>query len=204
MKTYTIIAGINGVGKSSLTGALKSERRDLGSIIDVDMIAVNNKIDNLSAGKIAINKIDDFLEKGMSFTQETTLSGHFVEKIIRKAKELNYSVRLYYIGLNTMDESLLRIRNRVLKGGHDIAAADVKRRYENRFESFVKVLPYCDEVKIFENDNGFINVADFVNGELIYKSNVHPNWLTDLQNHIEVSLNKKGAATVTKNSVIKS
>ena len=32
MKTYTIIAGVNGVGKSSLTGVLKAERNDLGYV----------------------------------------------------------------------------------------------------------------------------------------------------------------------------
>ena len=36
MKLYTIIGGVNGSGKSSLTGALKAERSDLGIIIDVD------------------------------------------------------------------------------------------------------------------------------------------------------------------------
>jgi predicted ABC-type ATPase len=33
MKVYTIIGGVNGAGKSSLTGALKAERNDLGIII---------------------------------------------------------------------------------------------------------------------------------------------------------------------------
>ena len=35
MKAYTIIAGVNGVGKSSLTGVLKAERNDLGCVIIV-------------------------------------------------------------------------------------------------------------------------------------------------------------------------
>lgn len=38
MKTYTIIGGINGAGKFSLTGSLKYTMRDLGVIIDVDKI----------------------------------------------------------------------------------------------------------------------------------------------------------------------
>ena len=36
MKTYTIVGGVNGVGKSSLTGVLKSRTTDLGVIVDVD------------------------------------------------------------------------------------------------------------------------------------------------------------------------
>ena len=35
MKTYTIIGGVNGTGKSSLSGVLKS-REKLGYIINVD------------------------------------------------------------------------------------------------------------------------------------------------------------------------
>lgn len=71
MKIYTIIAGVNGAEKSSLTGVLRTENTNLGKIIDVD-------------------------------------------KIIAKY------IRLYYVGLNTVEESLLRIENRVKKGGHDI------------------------------------------------------------------------------------
>jgi len=38
MKMYTIIGGVNGVGKSSFTGVLKERTTDLGVIIDVDKI----------------------------------------------------------------------------------------------------------------------------------------------------------------------
>ena len=38
MKIYTIIGGVDGVGKSSLTGVLAAENDDLGVIIDTDKI----------------------------------------------------------------------------------------------------------------------------------------------------------------------
>ena len=38
MKIYTIIGGVNGVGKSSFTGVLKERSTDLGMIVDVDKI----------------------------------------------------------------------------------------------------------------------------------------------------------------------
>ena len=38
MKIYTIIGGVNGVGKSSLTGVLSAKSNDLGVIIDTDKI----------------------------------------------------------------------------------------------------------------------------------------------------------------------
>ena len=48
MKTYTIIGGVNGVGKSSFTGVLKERSTDLGIIVDVDKITAE-----LGAGAIA-------------------------------------------------------------------------------------------------------------------------------------------------------
>ena len=38
MRTYTIIGGVNGVGKSSFTGVLKERSTDLGIIVDVDAV----------------------------------------------------------------------------------------------------------------------------------------------------------------------
>ena len=35
MKVYTIIGGVNGTGKSSLTGVLRAQHNDLGVIVDV-------------------------------------------------------------------------------------------------------------------------------------------------------------------------
>ena len=177
MKTYTIIGGVNGAGKSSLSGVLKTQK-NLGYIVDVDKIANTKKCSSLEAGKIAISKIADYLDKGISFTQETTLSGNKTLDTVRKAKDNGYLIRLFYVGLDTANESIKRIENRVAKGGHNIANNDVIRRFDNRFDSLVKVLPYCDEVSFFDNDNGFTEVAEYKNGELILKNGHKPNWLS--------------------------
>ena len=181
MKLYTIIGGVNGCGKSSLTGALKAERSDLGLIIDVDKLAAQLH-SPVEGGKAAVRKIDQCLEKGISFTQETTLSGARTERTIRRAKERGYTIRLYYIGLDTMEESLGRIANRVAKGGHDIPKADVERRFQSRFTDVLRVLPYCDEARFFDNDNGFVEVAEYRNGELFPRVADPPRWLRELRN----------------------
>lgn len=183
MKIYTIIAGVNGAGKSSLTGALKAERSDLGLIIDVDKLAVLCG-GALDGGREAIRRINDSIERGISFTQETTLSGVRTEHTISKAKEQGYLIRLYYVGLDTAQESLQRIRNRVSKGGHDIPQDDVLRRFKSRFDDLAKVLPYCDEAIFFDNDNGFAEVAEYKNGELLQKGNYCPAWLAELSKHL--------------------
>ncbi len=75
MKQYTIVGGVNGVGKSSLSGVLRHQLPDMGVIIDPDSIAVQEHCDRLTAGKLAISKVNDCLKKGINFSQETTLSG---------------------------------------------------------------------------------------------------------------------------------
>ena len=181
MKLYTIIGGVNGCGKSSLTGALKAERSDLGLLIDVDKLAAQLG-SPVEGGKAAVRKIDECLEKGISFTQETTLSGVRTERTIRRAKERGYTIRLYYIGLDTMEESLGRIANRVAKGGHNIPREDVERRFSTRFADVLRVLPYCDEARFFDNDNGFVEVAEYRNGELFPRVADPPRWLRELRN----------------------
>lgn len=188
MKIYTIIAGVNGVGKSSLTGALLNRNNDLGTVIDTDKITAEIGGDKLKGGKIAIERINTSLEKGINFTQETTLSGSRTLKTIKRARELNYFIRLYYVGVNTAEESLKRIKNRVEKGGHDIPSSDVIKRYNKRFSDLIDVLPYCDEVFLYDNENGFVEKAEYKNGELIIKSDAIPQWLDELKAFCKIYL----------------
>lgn len=180
MKTYTIIGGTNGVGKSSFLGSLNEQRDDLGVIIDAEKINLRFDGDKVKGGKTASQMISDCLEKEIGFTQETTLSGHKTLKTIKAAREKNYSVRLYYIGISSAEESLLRIENRVKKGGHGIPESDVLRRYKSRFEDLLRVLPYCDEALLFDNENGFVKVAEYRNGQIRAVGEYRPQWLKEL------------------------
>ena len=54
MKNFTIIGGVNGTGKSSLTGILKTQTTDLGQIIDVDKITAENGGSAIQGGKVAL------------------------------------------------------------------------------------------------------------------------------------------------------
>ena len=184
MKVYTIIGGVNGTGKSSLTGVLKTQTTDLGIIIDVDKITAQNGGSAIQGGRIALQRIKDCLKKEISFTQETTLSGRKTEITAAQAKERGYYVRLYYVGLDTLEESLARIENRVRRGGHDIRDEDVQRRFAGRWEAVSKVLPYCDEARFFDNDNGFVEVAEYLNGELLLKGDKRPAWIQELQDKL--------------------
>ena len=180
MKIYTIIGGTNGVGKSSFLGSLDEQRDDLGVVVDADKINLRFGGNKVKGGKTASQMISDCLEKEISFTQETTLSGHKTFRTIKAAREKNYLVRLYYIGISSAEESLSRIENRVKKGGHGIPERDVLRRYQSRFEDLSKILPYCDEAFLFDNENGFAKVAEYKNGKIRVVGEYKPDWLKKL------------------------
>lgn len=185
MKLYTIVGGVNGVGKSSFTGVLKSRTTDLGVIVDVDKITAQIGRGAIEGGKAAIRIMEDCIEKGASFTQETTLSGYRVKNTAQRVKEAGYYVRLYYVGLDTVKESKERIANRVARGGHNINTEDIERRFSGRWEAVRGILPYCDEAAFYDNDNGFTQVATYRNGELILEGEYRPRWIVELAEYLK-------------------
>ncbi len=185
MKKFTVIGGVNGAGKSSLTGVLRGEYNDLGIVIDTDMLTAKHGGDRIKGGKEALTLISDCMSKGVNFTQETTLSGKKTLRTIIEARERDYYIRLYYIGISSAEESIARIKNRVAKGGHNIPEETVKRRYETRFDDLKRVLPYCDEVRFYDNENGFTDIGTYRNGIIIANSERCPEWLSCLKEYTE-------------------
>lgn len=51
---------------------------------------------------------------------------------------------------------------------------------QKRFDDVIKVLPYCDEVHFYDNENGFIDAGEYKNGEIVIKQ--HTEWLDQLKN----------------------
>ena len=184
MKRYTIIGGVNGVGKSSIYGVLKEMDNELGVVIDTDKITAQLGGNKLKGGKEAVRIINDCLENGENFTQETTLSGQKTLKTILAAREKGYFITLYYIGVSSAEESLSRIANRVRKGGHDIPETDVQRRFDKRFDDLLRVLPYCNTAVFWDNENGFNPVAWYSKGVLgFFDEDNMPGWVLSLMRY---------------------
>lgn len=150
-KKLFIIAGANGSGKTTLAKELLPE---YGLIfINADEIARNiNPHDihsvRVSAGKEVFKKLDECLNSGISFAIETTLSGNFLIKYIKKAKELGYQTTIIYVFLDTPQFNIKRVKVRVKNGGHDIPDEDVIRRYYRSKNNFW--FKYKDLVDIWE------------------------------------------------------
>lgn len=169
-KIYTLFAGINGAGKSTIyntTNFYENNNR-----VNPDEILVlnggdwRNEKDQIKAGREAVRRINYFIEQGISFNQETTLTGHSIFRNIQKAKERGFSIELYYIGLNSPELAVERVKGRVAKGGHGIPEDTIKKRYEASLEMLTKVLPLCNEATIYDNSVRLDKIAKYKDGKL--------------------------------------
>jgi predicted ABC-type ATPase len=105
----------------------------------------------LQAGREALRLIDQAVTERQSFVYETTLSSHQSVNLLRRVRLADFRTQLVFIALQNADLHVQRVRDRVAKGGHDIPEAVIRRRYDVAFDNLTTVLPFCDEVAIFNN-----------------------------------------------------
>lgn len=182
MKKYVLFAGVNGAGKTTLyqtnTGLETLPRVNVDEIVR-EFGSWNNLTDITVAGRKAVELINGFFDNGVSFNQETTLCGKSILRNIRKAKKLQYSVILYFVGLDSVELAKERVRQRVLSGGHGIPERDIERRYSESLTNLKQVLPICDHVELFDNTESFRRVAIFESGACIERTEKIPPWCKD-------------------------
>ena len=192
-KVLYIFAGVNGAGKSTL---YNSENLDneikYSTRINTDEIVRKigdwkNNSDQIKAAKIAINLRNDCLQDGKSLNEETTLTGKTILKTIDKAKELGYELQLFYVGVNNPEIAKERIRNRVEKGGHNIADEIVEKRYYESLKNLKQVITKFDEVYLYDNSIKYKHIFSFINNKILYKDK-NVNWSKDA---IEIIENKR-------------
>ncbi|MCL1856680.1 MAG: AAA family ATPase [Kiritimatiellaeota bacterium] len=181
MKRYTVFAGINGAGKSTFYHGFYTPLAGEQRINTDEMVARIGSWQNsplqLKCAREAVRLIKQYLEHGISFNQETTLTGRTIVSNIKTAKMKGYDIHLYYVGLENSDIALQRIEKRVREGGHGITTSAVLRRYDNSFENLNIILQYCDKVALYDNSDTMTVVAKFSQGNLVYKSKTLPSWL---------------------------
>ena len=60
-------------------------------------------------------------------------------------------VRIWYVGLESVELHIARVRSRVAQGGHDIPEAKIRERYDRSRWNLIGLLPNLAELKVFDN-----------------------------------------------------
>lgn len=191
---YTIFAGVNGAGKTSLYSTLM-QSIDFGERVNIDEIVAKqgswkDSILQIMAGRKAMSMISDFLRRGATFHQETTLPGNTIIKQIKKARAAGYMIQMYYVGVENLQTAIRRVDSRVQKGGHGVEEALIRQRFEKLPEALHNVLPLCDVAFFYDNTVKFQQVAYLKNNILVDYDFDLPVWFWEIIARNDVGIKK--------------
>jgi len=153
-----VLAGANGAGKSSVAGAALrrvgglyynpdeatrrfEERHPETSLADA----------NARAWRLGRLLLQRAIEQRGEFAFETTLGGRTMTGLLMRAANVGVRVQIWYVGLDSPERHLARVRARVAHGGHDIPEALILERYDSSRANLVTLLPYVTELKLWDN-----------------------------------------------------
>jgi predicted ABC-type ATPase len=151
-----LIAGPNGVGKSTFAKWYLRQRLACKMIVDPDAIAKQLNIAdeaqrNIAAGRIALETIDANIHMRFSFAIETTLSGKTLASKLEQACEAGYTIEICILQIPSVEISSNRVAERVTSGGHDIPFDAQLRRFERSYRNFHEIYSeVCHEWSIYD------------------------------------------------------
>jgi len=157
MPTLYIIAGPNGAGKTTASFSLLPDMLECKEYVNADEIArgispFNPEGVAIEAGRIMLQRIDELITDNESFAFETTLSTRSYAKTIERCKARGYNVTLVFFWLNSPELAMERVLLRVSKGGHNIPAAVIRRRYDKGIKNLLTLfIPVCDYWIVADN-----------------------------------------------------
>ena len=151
--TLYIIGGANGSGKSTAESMFFN-----GSgiaFVNADNIARENHLvpSSTETGKILFEELDQVFSAHASFVYETTLSGKYYSKLIRRAKQEGYSIEFLYVFLPSVETNVKRVKKRYEQGGHNVKEEVVRRRYKKSFANFDDARKKSTSWRVYDNSD---------------------------------------------------
>jgi predicted ABC-type ATPase len=154
----SVLAGVNGAGKSSIGGA--RIRALHGGYYNPDEAARRIRehqphLDQRTANGLAWQEGKRLLERAIAerqdFAFESTLGASTIPALLARAADEGAEVWIFFVGLDAPQRHLARVRARVAAGGHDIPEADIRRRWESSRENLVALLPKVSRLWLYDN-----------------------------------------------------
>lgn len=153
-----IVAGPNGSGKTTTTEQLlQFEWTDNSVYINPDNIARdvfgdwNSPDAVIKAARRATELRYECLNAGEDFVFETVLSSDEKVEFVKKAKQADYFIRIFYVCTVSPEINVARITKRYLAGGHEVPISKVVSRYYKSLLNMRKIIALADRAYFYDN-----------------------------------------------------
>jgi predicted ABC-type ATPase len=154
----TVIAGVNGAGKSSVAGA--NLRHNGADYFNPDEVARDLRVDNPGLSEAEANgqawqmgyeQLLRAIDEGQDYIFESTLGGNTICQTLHDAIDRGEEVRVFFVGLASPELHIARVAARVSRGGHPIPEAKIRERWVSAIHNLMGLIPRCTAVSVFDN-----------------------------------------------------
>lgn len=154
----TVLAGVNGAGKSSIGGAHLQQTG--GAFYNPDLVAraarqaspaLTAEEANAFAWREGKERLESAIANRTDFNFETTLGGDTMTKLLSEAAKKGATLNIWYAGLASVELHLKRVAARVEKGGHPIPESDIRKRWIGSHVNLIKLLPHVTNLRVYDN-----------------------------------------------------
>jgi len=152
-----IIAGPNGAGKTTYAREFLPVDAACPVFVNADLIAAGLAPFEparaaVQAGRLMLQELHRHFAARESFAFETTLSGRGHLRLIKQWQAAGYRVKLIFLQLESPEEAIARVAQRVRQGGHDIPEAIIRRRFAAGQHNFkTRYAPSVDAWALYDN-----------------------------------------------------
>ncbi len=203
----TVLAGVNGAGKSSIGGsALRKQGQDW---YNPDAVArqLHEQFPNAPLADIngqvwqeGVRRLRQAINDNTHFVFETTLGGDSITGALLDAVAAGVRVSVWYCGLDSVELHLERVAARVQRGGHDIPEPLIRQRYRRSMRNLCRLTPGLHQLAVFDNSRpldpqGRPQLRELIRmrqSELLHCERRMPSWAKPVAavclNHFQVKL----------------
>jgi predicted ABC-type ATPase len=156
MGTILVACGTNGAGKSSIVQPFLEASG--GAYFNPDLYTrsllqagLSHDEANSRAWARGFEQLVEAVDDNLDYAFETTLGGHAIALQLMRAVAMKRHLILLYVGLDSVDLHLRRVRERVARGGHDIPEQTVRRRYDESRKNLLWFMGTAATIRVWDN-----------------------------------------------------
>jgi predicted ABC-type ATPase len=155
-----VLAGTNGAGRSSIAGAMFLAKGtdyfnpdDAAARIRHARRHVSEAEANSQAWNQGTRLLQRAIAERLNFAFETTLGGNTIPALLSSALSAGLDVRVWYVGLSSVELHIARVRAKVEKGGHPIPEQKIRERFDRSRLNLIRLLPRLTELLVYDNSS---------------------------------------------------